>query len=77
MSSAEEMAINRVLGRELKRLRKARNLKQSELAPRLKLDQASLSRVEAGLQYLSAAQLVVANSIFAVDLSASITRAQI
>ena len=49
--------INARIGRWVNRIRRRHSIRQTKLAPLLGLDQSALSRVENGLQQLSAAQL--------------------
>lgn len=66
----DEYFFNIALGRRISTLRKIAGITQIEMAKMLGLEQASISRIESGVQWLSPAQLVKLCSHFGVSAEA-------
>ncbi len=67
------MIENKTIGDRLKKMRKASGMSQTELAKILDCDQASISRLESGIQGISATQLVTIAHTYKVDLNSIAT----
>lgn len=67
------MLDNKTIGERLRKLRKSSGMSQTELAQILDCDQASVSRLESGIQGTSSLQLIQLAETFKVDLNSIVS----